>query len=146
MLLLSHKAASLEIGWNERVLTESDLYGLCGRFDITVDEQPLATAGFYYRLMGRDGIAVNSRMDPEHKLFVLFHEFAHFLLHAPESGPAANFHGIGRRSRAEVEADAFALCAMIPRPMLLEPAGALYDSLKPEMVNSRLELLRVYNI
>jgi Zn-dependent peptidase ImmA (M78 family) len=146
MLLLYHKATSLEIGWNERTLTECDLYRLCRRFDIRVDELPLETSGFYYRLMGRDAIAVNSRLDPRRRLFVLFHEFAHFLLHAPESGPAANFHGVGRRSRAEVEADAFALCAMLPRPALRDPSEIPYDSLPIGMVQSRIGLLRIYGI
>ena len=68
---------------------------------------PLSTGGFYYRVMGRDFIAVDSRLPSAKKLFVLFHELGHFLFHTPESGATANFHSVGRRTRVECEADLF---------------------------------------
>ena len=115
MRFLTDKIKNLHIGWNERALTESDFYRLCRRFRVKVEETPLATGGFYYRVMGRDFIAVDSRLTPVEKLFVLLHELGHFLFHTPETGATANFHGVGRRTRKECEADVFALCAMIPR-------------------------------
>lgn len=45
----------------------------------------------------------------------MFHEFAHYLMHAPNTNETANFHGIGKKTRKEKEADAFALCALIPK-------------------------------
>ena len=110
MRFLTEKFTSLNIGWNERRLTMVDLYRLCKRYRIAVQEMPLATGGFYYRVMGRDFIAVDSRLDEVRKLFVLFHELGHYLLHTPESGATANFHGVGRQTRKEREADLFALC------------------------------------
>ena len=79
---------------------------------------PLSTGGFYYRVMGRDFIAVDSRLPPAKKLFVLFHELGHFLFHTPESGATANFHSVGRRTRVECEADLFALCSLIPKKLI----------------------------
>jgi Zn-dependent peptidase ImmA (M78 family) len=109
------KIDSLHIGWNRRPLSEDDFHRLCRRFCITVVEMPLATNGFYYCVKRRHFIAVSSRLSHTQKLLVMFHEFAHFLMHSPDSNTTASFHGIGKKTRKEREADAFALCALIPK-------------------------------
>jgi Zn-dependent peptidase ImmA (M78 family) len=115
MFFFLDKIAALSIGWNERPLSETDFYRLCKRFKIRVVEMPLRTNGFYYRLRGKDFIAVDSGLAGPQRLLVLFHELGHFLFHTPESGATANFHGVGRRTRQEREADMFALCSLIPK-------------------------------
>jgi Zn-dependent peptidase ImmA (M78 family) len=115
MLLLVETISRLRIDWNERPLTEADFQKLCRRFNVTVQELPLKVGGFYYSMMGRHFIAIDGRLSPQKKLFVMFHEFGHFLLHVPEGPATANYHGIGHRTRKEIEADMFALCALIPR-------------------------------
>jgi Zn-dependent peptidase ImmA (M78 family) len=104
---------------------------------------PLETNGFYYCVKGRHFIAVDSRLEPYKKLLVMFHEFAHYLMHAPDSGVTANFHGIGRKTRKESEADAFALCALMPEKWISE--GTIYriadeDGIPPWMVIERLQV------
>lgn len=149
MQFLTEKVHRLRIGWNERPLTEADFYRLCKRYKIGVQEMPLSVGGFYYRLMGRDYIAVNSKQAPADKLAVMFHELAHFLFHAPETGVTANFHGIGRRTRKEREADVFALCALIPRPWIenRHPQDLFDDEgLSFEMIASRHKILVRYGI
>jgi Zn-dependent peptidase ImmA (M78 family) len=148
MQLLLDKIGQLDIGWNERLLGESDLYELCDRFNLTVDELPLNTAGFYYRVMGSDHIAINSKLAGPIKLSVLFHEFAHFLFHTSDTGPAVGFHGVGRQTRKEREADVFAICAVIPRPLIngSSIADLLNDGYPAEMITERLEVLRRYGI
>jgi Zn-dependent peptidase ImmA (M78 family) len=74
----------------------------------------------------------------------MFHEFAHFMMHAPDTGVTANFHGVGRRTKKEVEADAFALCALIPRDRI-ECAHEM-DGFTPEMIRERTRLLKLYDI
>ena len=118
MQFVIDKISQLRTGWNERALDEADFYRLCKRFRIRVTEMPLAAGGFYYRVMGRDFIAVDSRLSGPEKLVVLFHELGHFLLHTPDSGATANFHGVGRRTRKEREADVFAICAVIPQTLI----------------------------
>jgi len=118
MKFLVEKISKLRVGWNTRPLTEEDFYRLCGRFKITVQEMPLSVSGFYYCMKRRHFIAVDSKLEPSRKLFVMFHEFAHFLMHAPDTGVTANFHGVGKKTRKEIEADAFAACALIPRTWL----------------------------
>jgi Zn-dependent peptidase ImmA (M78 family) len=118
MRFFLEKIESLNIGWNQRSLNEAEFQALCRRHKITVQEMPLRVSGFYYCLMGGHYIAVDSRLTPAKKLFVMFHEFAHFLMHAPDQNATASFHGIGRRTRKESEADLFAAVALIPKPWL----------------------------
>ena len=140
------KISKLRIGWNESPLTEADFYQLCKKFKVSVTEMPLATSGFYYRVMGRDFIAVDSKLSGEHKLAVLFHELAHFLFHVPESGATANFHNVGRHTRKEREADIFALCAIIPHSQIevRSIAELAEDGFPVEMLAARYEIYQRY--
>jgi len=115
MQIFRDKIAKLAIDWNERPMTEADFYRLCKRFKVSVTEMPLRVGGFYYRVMGKDFIAIDSKLAGPEKLAVLFHELAHFLFHVPDSGVTANFQGVGRQTRKEREADVFALCSIMPR-------------------------------
>ncbi len=110
---------------------------------------PLNSGGFYYRVKGRDHIAIDSRLSGIAKLKVQFHELAHFLLHAPESGATANFLSVGQKTRVEYEADAFALCALIPRQWLEHRAveeilGS--EDIPQEMLTERLGVFLTYGI
>ena len=110
---------------------------------------PLRVSGFYYSLMGGHYIAIDSRLPHGKKLFVMFHEFAHFLLHTPDASATANFHGVGRKTRKENEADAFAMCALIPKTDLSTNRIAklsLDESTDMEMLQKRLDLFRRYGI
>lgn len=148
MRLLTDKIKKLNFGWNERPLTEADFHILCKRFNVRVIETPLHTRGFYYRLMGRDFIAVNYKLSGPQKLAVLFHELGHFLFHIPESGPAANFHNVGRRTRQEIEADIFSLCAVIPKISIKTRSFTelIYEGLPAAMLAARLEIFEKYRI
>lgn len=133
----------LRCGWNTRPLTEDDFYRLCSRRRITVVEMPLETNGFYYCVKGRHFIAVDSRLEPYRKLLVLFHELAHYLMHAPDRGVTANFHGIGHKTRKEMEADAFALCALMPETWIKDETiyrKAEDEGIPPAMVAERLNV------
>lgn len=109
---------------------------------------PLRVSGFYYSVAGRHFIAVNSKLSPHRKLFVLCHEFAHFLLHAPESGATANFHGIGKKTRKESEADLFAVVALIPFPRLGSRTAAelIEEGFDETTIAERFRILDRYGI
>ena len=98
--------------------------------------------------MGRDFIAVNYKLSGPQKLAVLFHELGHFLFHIPESGPAANFHNVGRRTRQEIEADIFSLCAVIPKISIKTRSFTelIYEGLPAAMLAARLEIFEKYRI
>lgn len=149
MHLLEDRIRKLRIGWNKKALGEADLYRICRRFHIQVTEMPLRTDGFYYRVKGRDFIAVNSRLSGPMKLLVLFHELGHFLFHTPESGATANFHGVGGSVRKECEADAFALCSLLPRRMIeTRSIDEIADDtgLPEKAIADRFELWRKYGL
>ena len=148
MRFLTETISTLKIGWNERPLTEADFYKLCKRFKVNVTEMPLRTGGFYYRVMGRDFIAVDSRLAGHEKLAVLFHELGHFLLHTPESGATANFHGVGRKTRLEREADLFALCAVIPKACVAtrSPDELIDEGFSAQIVAERHAIFERYGI
>ena len=148
MRLLADKISKLHIGWNERPLTEDDFVALCRRFGVTVDEQPLRVGGFYYRAVGRDFIAIDSRLHWPEKLGVLFHELGHFLLHAPRTGPVVGFHRVGRSTRKEREADAFALCALVPRAWVESRSmnDLIDEGFTPDTIAARYEIYERYGI
>lgn len=149
MKFLVEKISSLRIGWNKRALNEDDFYRLCRRQKITVVEMPLQTNGFYYCVKGRHFIAIDSKLPPRKKLFVMFHEFAHYLMHVPDSGVTANFHGIGKKTRKEFEADAFGLCALIPRSWLekrTEEELLDHDGIDRALLLQRLKIFQAYGL
>lgn len=142
------KIEKLRIGWNRRPLSEDDFHRICRRFRITVVEMPLRTNGFYYCVKRRNFIAIDSKLPPTRKLLVMFHELAHFLMHAPETNTTASFHGIGRKNRKEREADAFALCAIIPKPLLEARSlgELLHEGLCEDILRERLEVLARFGV
>jgi len=148
MHLFADKIRRLRFSWNKRPLGEADFDRLCRRFRVAVDEMPLTTSGFYYCLKGRHFIAIDSRLRGHERLFVMFHELAHFLMHSPDSDATANFYGVGKKTRKEVEADAFALCAILPRSVIEKrtPAEIVDDGVPSEMVAERLAIYRFYGI
>lgn len=143
MLFFLDRFTKLECGWNERPLTEADFLQLCRRHKVKVQEMPLRVSGFYYCVLRRHYIAINSRMPHPRRLFVMFHEFAHYLFHAPDAGATANFHGIGKQTRKEFEADAFASCALMPRTMVERTSVQdmiEVEGLPEDLVRQRMEL------
>lgn len=149
MHLFAEKIQRLRFSWNKRPLDEADFHKLCKRFRVNVTEMPLQTSGFYYCMKGRHFIALDSRLRGHKKLFVMFHELAHFLMHTPDSGVTANFYGVGQKTRKETEADAFALCALIPKSWIekRKPNEIREDGEIPEtMLAQRLAIYRLYEI
>lgn len=148
--LLPRKIFAIEkFGWNEKPLTEADFYRLCQRFRITVEEIPLRVSGFYYCVMGRHYIAIDRGLRGKQKLFVMFHEFAHFLMHAPNTNETASYHGVGRQTRKEREADLFALVALIPQHWLetRTPDELIADEgITSDMLRERMELFARHSL
>lgn len=149
MLFFLDQISDLRCGWNKKPLNEEIFYRLCKRRRITVVEMPLATGGFYYCVKAKHYIAIDSRLKPFEKLFVMFHEFAHYLMHTPDTGTTANFHNVGKRTRKEKEADAFALCALIPLSWIeTRLIAELHEEegLPLEMLKERREVYETYRI
>lgn len=149
MQLSLAKIASVIPDWNQRPLTETDFYRLAARFGVSVEELPLRVNGFYYQAAGRHVIAVNNRLPYQKKLFVMFHELGHFLLHSPQHSTAVGWYSVGRRDKKEREADAFALCAIWPRALVLRivPADLSIDGDDAAAIfAARVRLLKKHGI
>lgn len=149
MFFSLEKFTKLRIGWNDRPLTEADFHRLCRRFKITIEELPLRVSGFYYCVSGRHFIAIDSKLPTRQKLFVMFHELAHYLMHAPDQNATASYHGVGRQTRKEREADAFALIALIPKIWLetRSPDEMIRDEgVTPDELASRYALFESHGV
>lgn len=149
MNLFAEKIRRLRFSWNRRPLGEADFHRLCKRFRVTVTEMPLQTNGFYYCMRGKHFIAIDSKLCGREKLFVMFHELAHFLMHTPDAGVTANFHGVGKKTRKEAEADAFAHCALIPKSWIEQRTlDEISDDqgIAPDLVAERLMIYQTYGI
>jgi Zn-dependent peptidase ImmA (M78 family) len=144
MQFLIDKIRKLDVGWNERPLTEEDFYTLCGRFGVTIEEEALSKEGFYSCFGGRHFIALDRALIGRERMrrFVMFHEFAHFLMHEPSTATTVAFHGLGPRTRAETEADIFALAAVLPLSLIScrTPQELIDEGFPPDMVRARFEL------
>ncbi|MFN2502326.1 MAG: ImmA/IrrE family metallo-endopeptidase [Pyrinomonadaceae bacterium] len=137
------------IPWNRRPLAETDFYAVCKRHKIAVQEMPLSIGGFYYRVAGRDFIAIDSKLTGPERLLVMFHELGHCLFHTPDTGATASFHRVGRRTRKECEADVFALCSLIPRAWLESRSRHElldHEGLPAGIVNDRLSIYQRHAI
>jgi hypothetical protein len=70
-------------------------------------------------------------------------------MHAPNSNETASYHGVGRPTRKEREADMFALVAMIPRTWLetRTPDELIADeSVSPAELRQRFELFEKHGV
>jgi Zn-dependent peptidase ImmA (M78 family) len=148
MRFLCEKLDKLRTGWNERPLTEDDFYRLCRRLRLRFNEMPLSVEGFYYRAKGIDWIVISTKLSGNRRLAVMFHELGHFLFHAPDHGATANFHGVGRPTRKECEADVFALCAILPRGILIRssPEELFELGFDEDIVVQRVAVYRRYGL
>lgn len=103
-----------KLGWNQRALDDTDFHKLCQKENIQVVEKVMEVPGIYAVIGGQAFIFINSQLPRLRKLHVMFHELAHYYLHAP---PVAFFHVDGatqRQSKEDAEADALAAIALIP--------------------------------
>ncbi len=148
MQLLSQKLTAAFPEWNATPVDLAAAESLCETLGIIVEEMPLEVDGMYFQALGRSVIAVNSRLPAMMRLKILLHEIGHLLLHAPASGVGAAFHDVGMRTRQEFEADLFAVCAILPRTVLLDATrdSLLEDGFPADLIDERENIARTYGI
>lgn len=103
-------------GFNRRVLTEQDFYDICQAEGIEVFEMDVPTS-FYFSVNGKHFIVIKSKLKGLRKTFSMFHELAHHFLHGGKDAANAFFFGL-LHSKNEIEADAVALIALLPKTAL----------------------------
>jgi Zn-dependent peptidase ImmA (M78 family) len=139
-----------EFGWGRRVLTEEDFYRLCRREKIKVAEVPLRVLGFYMLCKGKAFIVVDSRLQGVRRLYVSFHELAHYFLHVPAHATAAHFFRLRPDTKQEHEAEVFASVALLPEQRLARlldtPENEWETGFTTNMVEFRLKVLDMYGV
>lgn len=120
MNLFLPKIERFNFGWNAKHLNEEDFYSQCKINHIEIIETPMRLRGICWYVMDQHVITINSKLVGHEKLFTMWHEFGHFLMHFPNKTVGTYFWGeeqiySHQSRRQENEADAFALCALIPR-------------------------------
>ncbi|MET0752587.1 MAG: ImmA/IrrE family metallo-endopeptidase, partial [Pyrinomonadaceae bacterium] len=71
------------------------------------------STSFYMSVLGEPTIVLNKRLKGLKRIFAMFHELSHHFLHGGKDAANAFYFGLVE-SKAEVEADALALIALIP--------------------------------
>lgn len=137
-------------GLNTRTLTEEDFFRICRRHRIKVVEYPLESSpGFYMVCKGRSMIAVDSRLRGVRRMYVLWHELAHYFLHVPPHTTGARWFRLRPGTKEEFEAEVLAAIALIPEPLLRSMlAGEIEDmnEYPREMLEFRLKVLELYGV
>lgn len=106
-------------GFGHRAFTEDDFNAICVAEDIEIFWSRKKYA-FYFTDPDKDirAIVLPDRETGLKRLFAMYHELAHHLLHGGDE-PCVAFMGLSD-SKYESEADAFALVALMPKAQLAE--------------------------
>jgi Zn-dependent peptidase ImmA (M78 family) len=100
--------------WNKRVLTEWDALEFCRLNNIRIVEDPIRMFGSIEFYKGYVFIIINPGLRKAMRLWVLWHEIGHFILHDAQEGEfSTSIH-----SKVEAEANFVAAIALMPRPMV----------------------------
>jgi Zn-dependent peptidase ImmA (M78 family) len=141
------KISKLGCGWNEVPLGEDSFHRLCERHRIGVRYMPLTVNGFYTCAGGRHYIAIDRNLGQIQTLFVMYHEFGHYLMHTPSTDAVSRYCGSRSGGRDEREADAFAYCAIVPVTQLRDRDGEeLADMYGNEFYQTRLDVYERYGL
>ncbi len=134
--------------WNKRALTEKDFFNLCKKLGVLVfEEDPdcVPGEGVYVVVEGIPVIFINNTLKGLKKLWVMFHELGHHLLHTPETC----FFSESTVHKAQSEANLFAAIALLPEPMIRQiPLWEVYevDEHSANLLQTRLEIFEIYKV
>lgn len=148
MILLAHIFKKLIRNWNKRPLNEKDFYRLCkklGVFVIETDSPNLISKGIYLVVRDIPTIFLDSRMHGMERLWTMFHELGHHILHSPETC----FFSETTEHKAQSEANLFAAIALMPEKLVRQiPLWEFYelDEYSAKLFQIRLEVFEMYNL
>lgn len=106
-------------GFGERQLNEEDFYAICEQEGIEVIWSQKKYS-FYFHVLDKHCIVLPKRKRGLPLLFAMYHELGHYLLHIGDDMAASFLNGKGKD---ELEADAVALIALIPKHRISEMAA-----------------------
>lgn len=139
---------SLARGWNRRAFTEKDFFRICKKLKVFVyeeDSEDMEWEGFYFVDEGVPTIVINGKLKGLKRLWAMFHELGHHLLHTPETC----FFSENTYDKAQSEANIFAAIALIPEKTVRQmPLWELYDldEFSAKLFQIRLEVFDTYKM
>ncbi|HEX8708837.1 MAG TPA: ImmA/IrrE family metallo-endopeptidase [Pyrinomonadaceae bacterium] len=148
MICIAKRFKKLRRGWNSRTLTEKDFWALCKKHGVEVYENSgkhMKWKGVYTVLDGIPTIIIDPRLKGLERLWTLFHELGHHLLHSPETC----FFSDSTVHKAQSEANAFAAIALIPEKYVRQvPLWDVYDvdEFAAKLFQIRLGVFDLYKI
>jgi Zn-dependent peptidase ImmA (M78 family) len=148
MRWVAKKFQGLKKGWNKRPLTEKDFWAICKKEGIEVfedDTKYMRWKGVYTIIDDTPVIILNAKLAGLERLWTMFHELGHHLLHSPETC----FFSDSTVHKAQSEANAFAAIALIPEKAVRQmPLWELYelDEFSVKLFQIRLEVFENYKM
>jgi Zn-dependent peptidase ImmA (M78 family) len=109
------------------------------------DSEDMKWPGVYTVILGIPFIIINARLKGLERLWAMFHELGHHLLHSPETC----FFSDSTVHKAQSEANAFAAIALIPENVVRQmPLWELYelDEFTAKLFQIRLEVFEAYKM
>lgn len=123
-----------------RAASETDFFECCDRAGIEVVFTPEISSGIYVRFQGRNFIFLGTGLSGWQLLYVMFHELAHAIFHAPSQFGVECFDGFLQRKNHE-EAESAAALLLFPLHEL-EPI----DQDKTALASRRMDLFYKFGI
>jgi Zn-dependent peptidase ImmA (M78 family) len=109
---------------HERSATEEDFYAFCAEKRVEVVHTPDISHGVYVMFAGRHFIFLNSKLRGLMLLYVMYHELAHYLFHAPSRSDYAveffdpHVESFRSRTRRKIHCEAEAVAAWLLIPTM----------------------------
>lgn len=101
--------------WNAKIFNEEDIYQMSDKMRLPIIENKIAKAkGEYLIIDDNPMIILKPKLKTGDRIWVLFHEFGHHLLHYPVPHKFSK----GLQRRMDREANFFAVIALIPTPLV----------------------------
>lgn len=136
--------------WNKRAFTMDDFYRYCRRKGIKVHEMPMKTAAMFGVKYGRPHIYLDSRTHGVARLHAALHELGHYLLHTPPYETVIYYYRLKPNTREEIEADIFAIIALIPYSLMMKLIASdeysIEYGMSAELLKERREVFTRYSI
>ncbi len=146
-LLPRLKAAFPFVG--ERSATEEDFYRYCADHQITVVMDLDVSIGVYVACLGENVIFLNPKLRSWFLKYVMFHELAHFIFHAPtQSNVGVEFFRPHSKRKNHFEAEAVAALLLLPKTELnsILQSEEFENPDLAELVSLRFEIYRNFNV
>ena len=136
--------------WNIRAFTLDDFNSYCRRKGIKIHEMPMKTAAMFGVSRSKPNIYLDTKTQGIARLHAALHELGHYLLHTPPYETVTYYYRLKPNTREEIEADAFAIVALIPaglmKKLLSSDEYSIEYGMSAALLRERCQLYMRYGI